>query len=367
MPPTPIPPSEAVALHGMTSDEALACARSRLARGAGKARAVYRRVVREGRFEPEALGLGAAAAEGWRRAFAFELPEVVRVVQEDGPEGPTRKAVLRTDDGLEHECVSIPMGRDRFTLCVSSQVGCKMGCRFCETGRMGLLRHLSAAEMVGQVLLARHRLGWPVRNVVFMGMGEALDNFDGLRQALQVLTDPGGMAMAQERITVCTVGHVDGIRRLAELGLKRLNLSVSLNSARDEVRRELMPIGRRYPLAELQVALRLYRPRRNFALGVNYCLMPGINDTREDAARIADFCRPLARVLVNLIPYNPGTAPLTRAPEEHEVERFVAWLRAEGLPVRRRITKGRAVMAACGQLGNAGLRNGARRRLGSQA
>jgi 23S rRNA (adenine2503-C2)-methyltransferase len=343
-------------LHGLTGTEAVEAARRLLPRGAGKARPVYRMAVREGRFDPGATGLGPQAIEAWRAAFDFELAEVARLVEEETPEGATRKAVLRTADGLEHECVSIPMGHDRFTLCVSSQVGCKMGCRFCETGRMGLLRHLTADEIVGQVLVAQHRLGWPIRNVVFMGMGEALDNFEGLAQALRVLTDPGGMAMAQERLTVCTVGHVEGIRRLADLGFKRLNLSVSLNAVRDDLRRDLMPIGRRHPLGELQEALRAYRPRRNFALGVNYCLMPGINDTRDDARGIAGFCRPLERTLVNLIPYNPGTCALTRAPTEDEVVRFVGWLRDEGLAVRRRVTKGRKVMAACGQLGNVALR-----------
>jgi 23S rRNA (adenine2503-C2)-methyltransferase len=344
-------------LHGLTSDELVAhAAQASLPGGPRLARAIHRAAVREGRFEPEAVGLGAAASERWREELALELPELVGGAEEPSAEGLTRKAVLRTPDGLEHECVSIPMGRDRFTLCISSQVGCKMGCGFCETARMGLRRHLGAHEMVGQVLVARHRLGWPVRNLVFMGMGEALDNFPALSQALRVLTDPAGVAMGQERITVCTVGHVEGLERLAKLGLKRLNVSVSLNAARDDLRRELMPITRRYPLAELQQALVRYRPRRNFALGVNYCLMPGINDTRADARDVATFCRPLERVLLNLIPYNPGTVALTRAPTEEEVVRFVGWLREEGLPVRRRLTKGRNVMAACGQLGNPSLR-----------
>lgn len=352
------------ALHGMTSEEVVAEARRRLPRGAGKARAIYRRMMGEGRFEPEAAGLGPRAASSWRDAFGFDLPEVVRSVQEPGDGDPTRKVVLRTPDGLEHEAVSIPMGRARYTLCVSSQVGCKMGCRFCETAKMGLLRHLTTAEIVAQVLLARHVLGWPVRNVVFMGMGEALDNFDNLAQALRVLTDPGGMAMAQERLTVCTVGNADGIRRLADLGFKRLNLSVSLNAARDDLRRRIMPVAKRYPLSELQAALAQYRPRRNFALGVNYCLLPEINDSRQDARLVAEFCRPLERVLVNVIPYNPGTTPIASAPTDADIVQFIGWLRDEGLPVRRRITKGRTVMAACGQLGNAGLRGGRHARAG---
>jgi 23S rRNA (adenine2503-C2)-methyltransferase len=149
---------------------------------------------------------------------------------------------------------------------------------------------------------------------------------------------------------------VDGIRKLAAAGFKRLNLSVSLNAPDDALRSSLMPVNRTVSLAELHATLVADRPRDNFAFGVNYCLMPGINDAPEHAAGIARFCAPLGRVMVNLIPYNPGNAPLTRLPEEHEVERFVGYLREQGLPVRRRITKGRSVMAACGQLGNADLR-----------
>jgi 23S rRNA (adenine2503-C2)-methyltransferase len=217
---------------------------------------------------------------------------------------------------------------------------------------MGLLRHLTTDEIIAQVLIARHRLGWPIRNVVFMGMGEPLDNAANVIHALHVLNDEAGLAIGQERLTICTVGHVEGIRLLGKEQFKRLNLSISLNAANDSLRSEIMPINRRTDLAELQQALANYRPRRNFALGVNYCLLPGINDTEADARAVGEFCKPLGRVLVNLIPYNPGTQPLTRAPKEHEVEQFIAWLRADGLPVRERVTKGRSVMAACGQLGN---------------
>jgi 23S rRNA (adenine2503-C2)-methyltransferase len=217
---------------------------------------------------------------------------------------------------------------------------------------MGLLRHLTTDEIIAQLLVARHRLGLPIRNVVFMGMGEALDNPGNVVQALRVLNDDAGLAISQERLTICTVGHAEGIRLLLRQGFKRLNLSISLNAASDALRSQLMPINRRTDLAELQSVLMAYRPRRNFALGVNYCLMPGINDTQADAAAVAEFCRPLGRVLVNLIPYNPGSQPIAREPDDAEVERFIGWLRAVGLPVRERVTKGRSVMAACGQLGN---------------
>lgn len=351
-------------ITALTGQELAARARERLPRGFGAASAIYRAALGSGQFDPERHGLGPAASAAWRQAFRFEIPTVARTLSEPAEEGEIVKAVIRLADGLECESVLLPMGRGRTTLCISSQVGCKMGCGFCETGRMGLLRNLSVSEIVGQVLAMRHGLGRPPRNLVFMGMGEALDNYEALEQALRVLTDPVGLAIAQERITVCTVGRLDGIRRLAAAGFKRLNLSVSLNAPNDSLRRELMPVARTSSLQDLQHALMEYRPRRNFALGVNYCLLPEINDRREHAAGVAAFCQPLERVMVNVIPYNPGSAPLTRAPSEVEIDRFIGWLRDEGLPVRRRITKGRSVMAACGQLGNLELRGKVRGRGG---
>lgn len=342
-------------IAGLRSHELQALAQERLTLGRGVAARVYKDALRFGRFEPERHGLGERAASDWRAHFCLDLPEVRRVVTEETDTGTTAKAVLALRDGLECECVLLPMGRDRSTLCVSSQVGCKMGCKFCETARMGILRSLTCSEIVGQLLAARHRLGWDFRNVVFMGMGEALDNPDML-DVLGVLTDGCGLSMSQERITVCTVGNVPGIQRLQALGLKRLNLSISLNAANDKLRSELMPINRVTPLAELQSALQSYRPRSNFVLGVNYCLMPGINDAPEHVREVAEFCKPIGRVMVNVIPYNPGGAPIARAPSDEETDAFIHALRDQGLPVRKRITKGRSVMAACGQLGNVELR-----------
>jgi 23S rRNA (adenine2503-C2)-methyltransferase len=343
-------------IAGLTCRELAQLAREYLDRGHGVAARVYKDALQYGRFEPERYKLGERAVLAWREHFTLDLPQVIGVVSEQTERGTTAKAVLALRDGLECECVLLPMGRGSNTLCVSSQVGCKMGCKFCETARMGLLRSLSSSEIVSQWLVARHVLGWDVRNVVFMGMGEALDNLPGVLPALRVLTDGSGIGMKQERITVCTVGRVDGIRQLQALGMKRLNLSISLNAADDALRSELMPINRVTPLAELSAVLQTYRPRRNFVLGVNYCLLPGTNDRAEHARAVAEFCRPIGRVMVNVIAYNPGGAPLTRAPTEREIEAFIEELRRHELPVRRRITKGRGVMAACGQLGNVELR-----------
>lgn len=360
-------------LLGLTGEEAMAAACD-LPGGSSMAGRMYRHLFTSGRFEPENYGLASASVAAWRSRFSAELFAVQQVVEEPGAFGATAKAQFITQDGHAIECVRIPMRSTEATpddetpnaerrtsnlsstLCLSSQVGCRMGCSFCETGSLGLLRQLTAAEIVSEVLTARFVLGWECRNLVFMGMGEALDNVDQLIQALKILTDKRGLHYSQERLTVCTAGHAAGIARLKALGWKRLNLSISLNATTDELRDRLMPVNRRTGLAELQRILADYPQRRNFTLGVNYCLMPGLNDSREDATRIAAFCRPLGRALVNLIPYNPGSKALTRPPSEVEVLRFVAWLREDGVAVRRRITKGRSIMAACGQLGSAKLR-----------
>ncbi len=351
----------AVDILGLTSDELILAAKAALPTGHGIAAGMYPRALRDGRFVPDDYPISADTAATWRAQFHVGLLDVRRVVDEQTDSGLTAKAVLATADGYEIECVRIPMrvdedGSELHTLCLSSQVGCKMGCTFCETGRMGLLRNLTAAEIVAQVVTVRAVLGWRPRNLVFMGMGEALDNAPNVIQALRVLTDKRGLHYSQERLTICTSGHAEGIAQLAALNWKRLNLSISLNGADDDTRSRIMPVNRRTPLKELQRILAAYPQRRNFTLGVNWCLLPGLNDTAADVQKIAEFCAPLGRVLVNLIPYNPGNAPLTRAPTEDEIERFIGWLRDAGLAVRRRVTKGRTIMAACGQLGNVALR-----------
>jgi 23S rRNA (adenine2503-C2)-methyltransferase len=346
-------------LLGLTSNEAIEAARRLLPSGAGVAGKLYARAFAAGALEPEAAGLSAASCRAWRKVFIVGLLEVRRTVEEPGEHGATVKAVLATHDGCEIECVRIPVpvpagGAPRATLCVSSQVGCRMGCAFCETGRMGLVRNLSAAEIVAQVATAHARLGWDCRNLVFMGMGEPLDNLRELAQALRVLTDMKGLRYPAERITVCTAGDAEGIRGLRALGIRRMNLSISLNAADDGLRNRLMPVNRQTSLASLAAALASYPQRRSFVLGVNWCLLPGINDTRRDACQAAAWCSGIGRAYVNLIPYNPGTHPLCRAPTPEETERFLGWLRAEGLEAGLRSARGGSIMAGCGQLGGRG-------------
>ena len=348
--------SSPVDILGLTSLDLIDAARRILPSGSGVAGKLYARALATGRLEPEAFSLSDASCRAWRESFSVGLLAVRRTVAEEGEHGATVKAVLATHDGHEIECVRIPVpapagGAPRATLCISSQVGCRMGCAFCETGRGGLVRGLTAAEIVSQVVTARAVLGWSFRNVVFMGMGEPLDNLPSLAKALRVLTDMRGLRFPAERLTVCTAGDADGIRALRELGIRRLNLSISLNAADDAARSRLMPVNRRTDLAALAAALAAYPQRRTFVLGVNWCLLPGINDSEEDARRAAAWCARVGRVYVNVIPYNPGTRPLCRAPTAAETERFLGWLRDAGLEAGLRSARGGSIMAGCGQLG----------------
>ncbi len=300
-------------------------------------------------------------------------------------------------DTLEVESVLIPMiGRTReraHTLCVSSQVGCAMGCTFCQTAQMGLVRSLTTREIVAQWFAATHVLEKPdpearVSNIVFMGMGEPMDNLDSVIGAIEILTDRRGPCLSMSKITVSTVGRIDGIRRLAErvrqTGWHRLGLAISLNAPSDEVRSTIMPVNRAMPMRALRDELVAWPFFGGAHLCLEYVLIPGVNDSALHAAQLAAFVNaeesatkqrdiaigeppvlsdaersqvtpysgPALRGLVNLIPYNPREGSPWGAPDEADVDRFVGWLRGMGVYCKRRRTKGRDQMAACGQLGN---------------
>lgn len=333
---------------GLDSDSFLALVKRHLPRRLQEAGKAYGRA-----FSAEEAGnpFDAWVDGAGRAPFSLGLLPVRETVWEEGAAGRTTKIAFLLTDGATVEAVSIPMYGDTRTLCVSSQVGCARACAFCQTGRAGLSRNLSAAEIVAQVVSAGRLEGHRFRNIVFMGMGEPLDNLDSVAQALTILGDRRGLAYSYERITLCTAGVADRIAALGALGFRRLNVSISLNAARDELRNSLMPVNLRHPLAELASALKAYPRRSNFYFALNYCLLPGINDSAGDAASVADFAREVGKCIVNLIPYNPGREPLTRAPTEEEVASFSAALSGLGVPVRVRVEKGRGAMAACGQLG----------------
>jgi 23S rRNA (adenine2503-C2)-methyltransferase len=336
--------------------------------GSGRATAAYERFYREGVTE----GLEPGVAP------------IVRRLEEPCDEGTTVKFCQRLDapgegrfarQGVPHldiESVVIPMiGRTKaktHTLCVSSQVGCAMGCGFCETAQMGLVRSLSAAEIVGQWWAARHVEHADIDNIVFMGMGEPLDNLDEVLAAVACLTDHRGASVPMSKITISTVGRVDGMRRLAQAvqrpGWKRLGIALSVNAPNDAVRDAIMPVNKRWDMAELRNAmLELNAARGGRKVLFEYVLIPGVNDAPEHAGQLADWLAPFTRDehrghigLLNVIPYNPRRDSPWPAPEEEDVRRFVEQVAARGVFVKRRRTKGRSQMAACGQLGTAEIR-----------
>ncbi|RIK67071.1 MAG: 23S rRNA (adenine(2503)-C2)-methyltransferase [Planctomycetota bacterium] len=273
-------------------------------------------------------------------------------------DGDVVKFCQRTDDAWEIESVIIPMGaRDKTwrTLCVSSQIGCKRGCTFCQTAQMGLVRNLTVDEILGQVRAARVVFGANVRNVVFMGMGEPMDNLENVVAAITAMHEDCINQIPRRRITVSTVGRCDGIRRLAALRWRRLNLAVSLNAPNDEVRSQIMPINRIEPMALLRDAIAEYPVRAGGHVLIEYVLIRGLNDKLDHARQLAEYLRGL-HTCVNLIPYNPREESPYETPDEDTVVRFQVELMSAGQLCFRRGTKGTAAMAACGQLGNLELR-----------
>lgn len=289
------------------------------------------------------------------------LEDILRLTELPSPqistnktEGGTSKFLLRTTDSLEVESVIIPM-QSGGTLCISSQVGCRMGCSFCETGRMGLLRNLSAHEIVSQVYAAKHLLGCQFRSIVFMGMGEPFDNYDEVVRAAKILMDPKGFGFGKRRITISTSGCVEGIIRMAEEQGEMPNLAVSINAPTNEIRNRLMPVNRTYDMAQLYQAMRHYCVKTGRQILVAYVLLQGVNDKLEDADKLADYLQGLD-VKINLIPYNAQSKDRYKPPESVDIEAFAIRLRQRGYYTLLRLTKGRSIMAACGQLGNLRLR-----------
>lgn len=330
---------------------------ARWGKGEYHALALFRSIQRTGVSDPLNL-LEFARNPSLAQAVAAQFPVRLPPVCGRSGDGATYKFLLRLRDGLESESVVISM-KSYKSLCVSSQVGCKMGCAFCETARLGHLRNLDAGEIVAQVLVARHVLDEPVENVVFMGMGEPMDNLDNVLRAVRILSDRRGLGIPLPSITISTVGHVDGIRRLAALaklpppdGLPRLRLAVSLNAPNDALRSSLMPVNLRWNLAQLREALLEFPlPRHDDYLFLEYVLLDGVNDSRAHAQEIVELLRDL-RACVNLIPFNPGPDAPYKRPPEPRVREFQTWLLEAGQRCRLRGTKGSDAMAACGQLGN---------------
>lgn len=289
--------------------------------------------------------------------FRISRPEVIEALySEDG----TRKYLLRFSDGSEAETVYIP-DDDRGTLCISSQVGCTLNCRFCHTGTMRLVRNLTPAEIVAQMMLARDDLGeWPVStdnrrvtNIVMMGMGEPLYNFDNVKKALHIIMDKEGIQLSRRRITLSTAGVVPMMVRCGEeIGV---NLAVSLHAISNEIRDEIVPLNKKYRLEQLLEACAAYPGTHNARrITFEYIMLKGINDSDSDA-------RELVRLIskyklpakVNLIPFNPWPGSPYECSEPDRIKRFSDIVFQAGISAPIRTPRGRDIMAACGQLKSA--------------
>ncbi len=299
--------------------------------------------------------------------FTLARPEIVtEQISVDG----TRKWLLRLDDGKEIETVYIPE-EDRGTLCISSQVGCTLTCSFCHTGTQRLVRNLTPGEIVGQIMLARDRIGdWPgaaaedsrglpgserkITNVVLMGMGEPLYNFDQVRDAMAVAADGEGLAIGKRRITLSTSGVVPEIPRWGEEA--GTMLAISLHAVRDELRDRLVPINKKWPIKELLAACRAYPGLSNAKrITFEYVMLKGVNDSVADAKQLV---RLLAKIpaKINLIPFNPWPGAPFECSDWEQIEKFAEVVNRAGYASPVRSPRGRDIMAACGQLKSASVK-----------
>jgi 23S rRNA (adenine2503-C2)-methyltransferase len=320
-----------------------------------RAKQIWHWIYNRGVTDFEAMTDIAKAQRPWlAERFAISRPDVVTAqVSSDG----TRKWLLRTQDGNEFEMVFIP-DADRGTLCVSSQVGCTLNCRFCHTGTMRLVRNLEPSEIVGQVMLARDALGeWPsqpegrmLTNIVMMGMGEPLYNFDNVRDALKVVMDGDGLGLSRRRITLSTSGVVPMMERAGEeIGV---NLAVSLHAVTKEVRDEIVPLNRKYGIDELLSACAAY-PGANNARRITfeYVMLKDKNDSDEDARELVRLIRKYKLpAKVNLIPFNPWPGAPYECSDPERIRAFSSIVFESGISAPVRTPRGRDIDAACGQL-----------------
>ncbi len=292
--------------------------------------------------------------------FVIDRPGIV--TEQRSVDG-TRKWLLRFADGNEAETVNIPE-EDRGSVCVSSQVGCTLTCSFCHTGTQPLVRNLSPAEIVGQFMVARDSYGeWPtptadaqrmLSNIVMMGMGEPLYNFDNVVTALKIVMDDQGIALSRRRITLSTSGVVPMIAKVGEA--LDVNLAVSLHAVSDEVRDTLVPINKKWPIAELLKACADYPGARNSRrITFEYAMLKGINDSDADARELVRLLTPI-HAKVNLIPFNPWPGAPYECSSNNRIHRFAEIVNDGGLSAPVRTPRGRDIFAACGQLKSASLR-----------
>jgi 23S rRNA (adenine2503-C2)-methyltransferase len=311
------------------------------------ARQLFRWVYRRGQPDIDQMSdLSRHLRRRLRDAFDLRTPTIVQDQQSsDG----TRKLVLELADGRRIESVFIP-DTPAMTFCVSTQVGCAMACGFCLTGKMGLVRHLTAGEIAGQVRVLAAATGLLDRafNIVLMGMGEPLHNYDNTMKALRILHAEQGLAVSPRRVTLSTVGIVPGLDRLAGEALMP-NLAVSLHATTDEQRTALVPPNRKYPLEDILAACRRFPVKARGRITFEYVMLDGVNDTPDDARRLVKLLSGI-KAKVNLIPLNPAPGIPFGRPSDARVDSFAEILAQRHITVSVRKSRGRDIRAACGQL-----------------
>ena len=299
------------------------------------------------------LGLRARLAE----EFVVRTPVIVkREVSEDG----TQKFVLRLQDGRQIESVFIP-DTPAQTFCISTQVGCAMGCAFCLTGKMGLIRHLTAGEIAGQVRVLSHTLQLAEFNIVLMGMGEPLHNYDATMKALRIINDEHGLGVGPRRVTLSTVGLVPMLDKLAQEELMP-NLAVSLHATTEEQRAAIVPTTKKYSVEDIIEACRRFPLSKRSRITFEYVLLAGVNDSFDDAHRLARLLSGI-KAKVNLIPLNAAAGIPFERPSDRRIDDFARTLADRGVVVSVRKSRGRDIRAACGQLIVEGQQRSAGQRL----
>ena len=313
-----------------------------------RARQLYRWVYNQGVFDfDEMTNIPKGLRKVYRDTFTIDLPQVKEaLVSKDG----SKKFAFATEDGHVIESVLIPE-KDRNTLCISTQIGCRMGCRFCVTGRMGFKRNLAVHEIVGQVAAVKEDLkrgsGERITNIVLMGMGEPMDNPENVMPALDIMKNPLGLDFSYRRITVSSVGLIDGLR---ELEPKTAVIAISLNAADDETRASIMPINRLYSIGKIIRFVKTFKLPNRTRITFEYVLLKGVNDSLDDAKRLAELLKGV-KCKINLIPYNESPYLEFKTPEPESVERFHSYLLERHFTTIIRDSRGRDICGGCGQLG----------------
>lgn len=340
LPPTP------PLIHGLSRDQLTEICRE-LGQPAYRARQIwdwlYHRFVADW---SEMKNLPLSLRQALARRLSLASAAIARAQSEAGV-GTTTKWLITLPDGDWVEEVLIP-ARGRTTVCVSSQVGCKFSCAFCASGKAGFQRNLETGEIVGQVIVASRNLGATPSNLVFMGMGEPMDNYDAVLAAIRIINDPEGLSLGARRITISTCGIIPGIQRLAQEGLQ-VELSISLHAPDDALRSQLLPVNRKYPLGDLLETCRNYAEQTGRLITFEYTLIQGVNDKPEQARELARILRPI-HARVNLIPLSAVEEFEGQAPSAPVIREFLNILERERMNVTLRTSKGGGVNAACGQL-----------------